>query len=306
MSDDTDDDEDPTDETASWVVYLGLGLLPFVPLGLFAAAVIIAKTVRRRRRRALETLPARVDGGWQEILDLLTDMGRAPDPLMTRAEIAAQLQADVPQLGASTLAARADRAVFGPDDLPDAAAEEYWDQVMAARAAPPPPCRGIVGSASRSPCAPSAAARPSDGARTGADGSTPALGRRRRNARKRRGDAAPRCAARPRRPSGGPSGERAVPHEPDQILRHLRDACCPKGPRSAASAVRATRPRPTRSGPPTRPAPGRRRPSPAPGRSRGRSGPTRRTRGSSSSRPTPSARPSRERPRRGARNSTIG
>ena len=133
MSDDTDDDEDPTDETASWVVYLGLGLLPFVLLGLFAAAVIIAKTVRRRRRRALETLPARVDGGWQEILDLLTDMGRAPDPLMTRAEIAAQLQADVPQLGASTLAARADRAVFGPDDLPDAAAEEYWDQVMAAR-----------------------------------------------------------------------------------------------------------------------------------------------------------------------------
>ncbi|MFE7605908.1 transglutaminase domain-containing protein [Brachybacterium paraconglomeratum] len=133
MSDDTDDDEDPTDETASWVVYLGLGLLPFVLLGLFAASVIIAKTVRRRRRRALETLPARVDGGWQEILDLLTDMGRAPDPLMTRAEIAAQLRADVPQLGASTLAARADRAVFGPDDLPDAAAEEYWDQVMAAR-----------------------------------------------------------------------------------------------------------------------------------------------------------------------------
>ena len=133
MSDDTDDDEDPTDETASWVVYVGLGLLPFVLLGLFAAAVIIAKTVRRGRRRALETLPARVDGGWQEILDLLTDMGRAPDPLMTRAEIAAQLQADVPQLGASTLAARADRAVFGPDDLPDAAAEEYWDQVMAAR-----------------------------------------------------------------------------------------------------------------------------------------------------------------------------
>ncbi len=133
MSDDTDDEEDPTDETASWVVYLGLGLLPFVLLGLFAAAVIIAKTVRRRRRRVLETLPARVDGGWQEILDLLTDMGRAPDPLMTRAEIAAQLRADVPQLGASTLAARADRAVFGPDDLPDAAAEEYWDQVMAAR-----------------------------------------------------------------------------------------------------------------------------------------------------------------------------
>jgi hypothetical protein len=133
MSDDSDDDDDPLEETASWVVWLGLGLLPVLLLGLAALAVIIAKSVRRGRRRTRGTLPTRVDGGWQEILDLLTDMGKAPDPRLTRAEIAARLQADVPQLGAASLAARADRAVFGPDDLPEAAGEEYWDQVMEAR-----------------------------------------------------------------------------------------------------------------------------------------------------------------------------
>ncbi|MDN5899834.1 MAG: transglutaminase domain-containing protein, partial [Brachybacterium sp.] len=75
----------------------------------------------------------RIDGGWQEVLDLLADMGRDPDPLLTRAEMAARLDADIPALGAASLASRADRAVFGPDDLPEAAAEEYWAQVMAAR-----------------------------------------------------------------------------------------------------------------------------------------------------------------------------
>lgn len=132
MSEESDDQDEP-EETVSWVVYAGLGLIPFVLIGLAALAVIIAKNVRRGRRRTRGALPARVDGGWQEILDLLTDMGRAPDPLMTRGEIAARLQGDLPQLGAATLAARADRAVFGPDDLPEAAAEEYWDQVMTAR-----------------------------------------------------------------------------------------------------------------------------------------------------------------------------
>ena len=47
--------------------------------------------------------------------------------------MAARLDADIPAMGAASLAVRADRAVFGPDDLPEAAAEEYWAQVMAAR-----------------------------------------------------------------------------------------------------------------------------------------------------------------------------
>ena len=133
MSDDSEKKDDPADETASWVVYLGFGLIPVLLLAIAVAAVITAKIVRRSRRRTRGALPTRIDGGWQEILDLLTDLGRAPDPLLTRAETAARLQADIPAMGALTLAGRADRAVFGPDDLPESVVDEYWTHVMEAR-----------------------------------------------------------------------------------------------------------------------------------------------------------------------------
>ena len=133
MSQDSDDEDDDLPEPTPWVVYVGVGLVPVLLLVLAALAVILAKGVRRGRRRTEGTLSARIDGGWQEILDLLADLGRAPDPLLTRTEMAARLDADIPAMGAASLAVRADRAVFGPDDLPEAAAEEYWAQVMAAR-----------------------------------------------------------------------------------------------------------------------------------------------------------------------------
>ncbi|MGO1481264.1 MAG: transglutaminase-like domain-containing protein, partial [Brachybacterium sp.] len=133
MSDDSEKKDDPDDETASWAVYLGFGLIPVLLLVIAVAAVITAKIVRRSRRRSRGALPTRIDGGWQEILDLLTDLGRAPDPLLTRAETAARLQADIPAMGALTLAGRADRAVFGPDDLPESVVDEYWTHVIEAR-----------------------------------------------------------------------------------------------------------------------------------------------------------------------------
>ncbi|WP_193105226.1 transglutaminase domain-containing protein [Brachybacterium sp. FME24] len=133
MSDDSEDEEDLSDETSSWVVYVAYGMIPVLLAILAMVAVIVAKLVRRGRRRIRGALPARIDGGWQEILDRMTDLGLRPDPIMTRAETAARLEADLPAIGALTLAGRADRAVFGPDDLPDAAAEEYWSHVMVAR-----------------------------------------------------------------------------------------------------------------------------------------------------------------------------
>ncbi|ATG54351.1 cysteine protease [Brachybacterium ginsengisoli] len=133
MSEDSDDTGKDDQDKTSWVAYVGIGLTPIVLLLFAALAVVLAKRRRRGRRRTRGSLPSRVDGGWQEILDLMADMGRAPDPLLTRTELAARLDADIPAVGAASLAGRADRAVFGPDDLPDAAADEYWAQVMAAR-----------------------------------------------------------------------------------------------------------------------------------------------------------------------------
>lgn len=133
MSDDTDDDDEDTEEGRSWIVYTLVGTTPVLLVALVLGAVVLAKVVRRNRRSSRGGLVDRVDGGWQEILDLMTDLGLRPDPVLTRQETAAQLQADIPAMGALTLAARADRAVFGPDDIPLQASEEYWQQVRAAR-----------------------------------------------------------------------------------------------------------------------------------------------------------------------------
>ncbi|HIY23369.1 MAG TPA: transglutaminase-like domain-containing protein [Candidatus Brachybacterium merdigallinarum] len=133
MSDDSQNDEPEPEGTVSWVVYVGLGLLPFVLLGIALAAIVLAKVRRRSTRRRQGVLPEQIDGGWQEVLDHLTDLGMRPDPLMTRLETAAHLQGQIPALSATTLAARADRAVFGPDDLPPGVVDEYWGEVMAAR-----------------------------------------------------------------------------------------------------------------------------------------------------------------------------
>lgn len=133
MSEDSGEEGEDPPETTSWVVYLGFAALPVLLALLAAAGIVGAKVMRRRRRRGRDLLAERIDGGWQEILDLMADMGRAPDPLRTRSETAAMLEAESPSVGAALLASRADRAVFGPDDLPPEVSEEYWTQVMAAR-----------------------------------------------------------------------------------------------------------------------------------------------------------------------------
>lgn len=150
MSDDADDEEDEQDETLSWGVYVLLGVSPFLLIGLVLTSIVVAKVVRRRRRRNRDSLPARVDGGWQEILDQVTDLGTRPDPRMTRQEIAVTLDAAAMPaaapgaagpggtgtgVGARALAATADRVVFGPDDVPAAVVDAYWDGVQGTRRA---------------------------------------------------------------------------------------------------------------------------------------------------------------------------
>ena len=64
--------------------------------------------------------------GWQEILDLTTDLGRRPAPAATRREQAAAL--GLPSAGA--LAASADAATFGPRPPQPDQVSAYWQAVM--------------------------------------------------------------------------------------------------------------------------------------------------------------------------------
>jgi transglutaminase-like putative cysteine protease len=132
----------------------GSGLL----LVLLAPFLVIAGLkARRRRRRRRDPVPVnRVVGGWQEVLDLATDLRRDVDPVATRREGARALDRafttppepgerrrgrGVPVPAGPTpaaveagtavvaLADRADAAVFGAAAPTTADAREYWADV---------------------------------------------------------------------------------------------------------------------------------------------------------------------------------
>lgn len=132
MSDDAPPEPEPEQETRYWLVVTASVLVPLLLIAGVLLAIVIAKSVRRGRRRGRGDVADRVDGGWQEILDLLADMGHRPDASLTRSEVAARLQGIAPDQ-AALLASRADRAAFGPRDLPEAASVQYWTQVGEAR-----------------------------------------------------------------------------------------------------------------------------------------------------------------------------
>jgi transglutaminase-like putative cysteine protease len=173
-----DDTEQPqtrdSDDAATWPLWqrivLGAAAGSGILLILLAPFLVIAglKARRRRqRRRAAEPL-RRVVGGWQEILDLATDLRRDVDPVATRREGARDLAEGftapptpperpdrkggrrrkgtaVPRIAAApappppaaaeaaaavvALAERADSAVFGATDPTAAEARDYWAQV---------------------------------------------------------------------------------------------------------------------------------------------------------------------------------
>ncbi|ROS73191.1 ABC-type nitrate/sulfonate/bicarbonate transport system permease component [Curtobacterium sp. PhB130] len=103
-----------------WVI----GTLAFVALVLLPFGVIVlVKRVRRRRRRRAATARARITGAWDEYRDALLDRGEDVPVTATRREVAVSAPGD----GGSGLAALADRAVFGPSDADDRAADRMWD-----------------------------------------------------------------------------------------------------------------------------------------------------------------------------------
>lgn len=165
-AEDQPDPPDPPEPAPLWVGYVsGTGLLA-VLVAATLGAIAGAKVLRRRHRRLRGAPGDRIDGGWREIVDLRTDLGRRSAPSDTRKETAEAIIADLdarPAPGSSTasssstgadtaqpvadgggsdaeaaadlrrLATGADRATFAPDAPTESDLESYWATVAAAR-----------------------------------------------------------------------------------------------------------------------------------------------------------------------------
>ncbi|GAA1426222.1 transglutaminase domain-containing protein [Agrococcus citreus] len=105
---------------------LGLvALVAALPVGL-----VVAKVIRRRRRRAADAPRDRAEGAWTELVDRLRDRGEAPEPQGTRLEQAGDDER------MRVLADRVDRAVFAAAPPTDDEVADAWrlsDDVLAAR-----------------------------------------------------------------------------------------------------------------------------------------------------------------------------
>jgi hypothetical protein len=95
------------------------------------ALILWLKARRRRRRQEAAVVADRFAGGWDQIVDVATDLGYGAASGRTRTETAADLDAT---FGGSTvlLARRADARVFGPEELDDGQARQFWADVDAA------------------------------------------------------------------------------------------------------------------------------------------------------------------------------
>lgn len=125
------EDEDGFDAGLLWtIVSIGVGTLGLLAVLLAPFIVIGAlKATRRRKRREAERAPDRISGGWDELVDRASDYGAPVRPGATRREDAGVLTAAFAEPRVATLAARADREVFGPTDpTPDDIAA-FWSQV---------------------------------------------------------------------------------------------------------------------------------------------------------------------------------
>lgn len=105
--------------------------IPLLVIGGPIVLILSLKARRRRRRQEAAVVADRFAGGWDQIIDVATDFGYRDRSGRTRTETAADLDA---AFGGSTalLARRADARVFGPEDLDEAQARQFWADVDAA------------------------------------------------------------------------------------------------------------------------------------------------------------------------------
>ncbi len=112
-------------QVAGWtLLVVTVVLLPFT-------VVVLAKALRRGRRRRAATALDRVSGGWKEFEDAVLDHGYSPPPSPTRTEVAAT----VGGTRALVLASVADHAIFSPDVTDVEGAEKVWRAVDELRGA---------------------------------------------------------------------------------------------------------------------------------------------------------------------------
>ena len=108
-------------------LWLGIGI-PLLILLIAVLTLLLIKSRRQvRRRRAVEPLD-RVVGGWNQLLDAATDLGRPVPRHLTRSEAAGVLDE---HFGTATvaLADRADAQVFSGATLGDAEVAAFWAEV---------------------------------------------------------------------------------------------------------------------------------------------------------------------------------
>ena len=118
----------------AWLVaVLFYVVLPLLVLALVAGVIVGAKTLRRRRRRAAESVSARFAGGWREVTDHARDLGLAITGFTRREESLALAGAGTVD-AAPRLARTADSHVFGPRPPAAESAAAYWEDVDAYRA----------------------------------------------------------------------------------------------------------------------------------------------------------------------------
>ena len=120
--------EDAAGPVAQWVGravrYVGV---PLLAIAIVLSSVVMAKLLRRRRRRTRPQVSARFVGGWRELVDHARDLGQQV-PIgsgVTRRE----QSREVVSPGARTLAVAADSHVFGPRLPRPRDAEAYWHDI---------------------------------------------------------------------------------------------------------------------------------------------------------------------------------
>lgn len=134
---DADEGEEILGQDFSWMwrllavggISLGVLALLFGP----GLTMLWIKARRRARRRSAARPPDRFSGGWAEIMDTATDTGLRLPPAATRREHATHLAGEYPALELTSLATRADIAVFGEGDPTPEEVDAYWADVESAR-----------------------------------------------------------------------------------------------------------------------------------------------------------------------------